>query len=341
MFYDSYYKIFSNLKNQTNSHAAKQEIASKCLRYFWPDYNVVWINSVSVYDNIERVFRAFPKKRNLIILQTEEDFLKHYNISYLRNKIKNTNEWTSNSFLITNCYQDYKISKDIIPTVFKPGLLDLLCYQPYEQDIVKLHSKKIKFHTGFHYQRKDRARDYVADFLSNNKENVSSLIYNSNRLVSNITDIGSVVFDKKDPVDPPFIGIWKDSLWSDCAAFHTVIEPINCFSVDEKLYSYTPILSEKTFKAIHLLRPALIYSGPGTQEYLKRLGFDTWDWLIDWRFDKETDQTIGFHLFLKELQRLCNTDIRKIQQLIKDNEFKLLDNRKILFNLINNYSHKL
>jgi len=327
-------------KNPYNakSHAAKQYMARKCINYFWPDYNVIWINSVEIYDNIEKIINSFSQKKDIIILQTEEDFLKQYDLVSLRNRIKNIKNWTDNSFIITNCYKDYLVTKEILNVKFKPGILDLICYQPYtlsEKEFTNYND--IKYHSAFVYNRKDLARNAIQQLLLEHKKKTSAIVYNNKLYWSQLEEKNSIIINKTEPIDPPFLQIQNDYPWSRSSAFHLVIEPFNNITL-EKMCEYTPILSEKTYKAIHHCRPALIYSGPGTRDYLQKLGFDTWDWLIDWSFDKEQDRKKGFILFLNELKRLLNLDINSIKNKIELNKLSLNKNRNQLFFLINNYA---
>lgn len=339
MMYNILPAFFKNMRNSHIAIGAKQELATKTIQYFWPNYNVVWINSTSTYDNIDQIFSAFPKKRDIIILQTEEDFLKFYDISILRNIIKSLPQWTANSFLITNCAEDYKISKKIINTEFKPGILDLICYLPYQDNPDSSNIDKIKYHTGFFYRRQDSARTEIVKSLLLHKEKVFSIIYNKKFVIPNNNNLQTLI-SENECLDSPFLKIEKDEVWSNQSAFHIVIEPFNNYSLDSKLHCFTPILSEKTYRAMHLKRPALIYSGKGTRAMLKNQGFDTWDWLIDWSFDSEQSTDRGFELYLKELNRLMSLDLSHIKKLLEKNKHNLDHNRQNLIKLINNYNLK-
>jgi hypothetical protein len=330
-------KFFKNMRNSHTSIGARQELANKTLQHFWPSHKVLFINSSLTYDNIDSIFPAFTKKQDIIILQTEEDFLKTYDVTLLRNIIKSFPQWTSNSFLITNSLADYRISKEIINTIFRPGILDLICYLPYEDTINFDSVQKIKYHTAFYYRRRDPARTEIAKLLLNYKETIFSIVYDNKFVIPNNMQSNNII-SKHDTLDSPFLNIEKDQGWSDQSIFHIIVEPLNVFSTDPKLYSYAPILSEKTFRAIHLKRPALIYSGPGTRDMLQKLGFDTWDWLIDWSFDKPDCEKEGFNLFLKELERLLNLDIDYLKDLLLTNQNKLEHNKTNLIRLINNYN---
>jgi hypothetical protein len=130
--------------------------------------------------------------------------------------------------------------------------------------------------------------------------------------------------------DAPFQRIDTDFNWYRHTAFGTVIETYSS-------EPFSPTLSEKTYRNMHLCRPALIFGGQGTREYLISLGFDTWDWIIDWSFDSEPDKIVRFSKYLNELERLLNLPIQILVDLIVKNQDKLLYNRNRLFWLINNY----
>ena len=339
MLYQKLPFLFENMRNCHMSINARQEIATKIIQHFWPDHYVVFINSRLTYDHIDQIFNKLPKKKDIIILQTEEDFLKFYDISILRNIIKSFPQWTDKSFLITNCIEDYKISKKIINTVFKPGILDLVCYWPYKNKINLDNIDKIKYHTAFFYNRQEIARTNIVKSLLTHKEKVCSIVYNNKFVIPNNNNLTTIISeDREESLDSPFLEISKDQFWSDQSAFHIVVESFNNFSLDSKLHGYTPILSEKTYRAMHLKRPALIYSGPGTRKLLLKQGFDTWDWLIDWSFDLEPSTDRAFELFLKELNRLMNLDINYIKNKLQENKDKLEANKKNLVRLINNYN---
>jgi len=89
---------------------------------------------------------------------------------------------------------------------------------------------------------------------------------------------------------------------------------------------------------MHLLRPAVICGGLGTRQYLLDLGFDTWDWFVDWSFDSEPNDSIRFQKFLQEIERLLNTPLEKLIKLVVQHQDKLLYNQQRLFYLIENYN---
>jgi hypothetical protein len=101
---------------------------------------------------------------------------------------------------------------------------------------------------------------------------------------------------------------------------------------------YAPTTSEKIYRNMHLLRPAVICGGKNTRQYLLDLGFDTWDWFVDWSFDSEHNDQKRFKGYLREIERLLNVPLQQLKDLIHQNQDKLLYNRDRLFWLINNYN---
>jgi hypothetical protein len=326
------YQDLTNLFKTFDQPYQRQDASEKILKYFWPNHDIIWINSVGTYKNISNILST--KTKDIIILQTEEDCFKSLDISEIRKIISSSPNWTPNSFLITNSQADYSISKDFLKSVYKPGILDLICYQPYA-GINVLNIDNIKYHSSFLYNRKDKSRDITVEFLKNYKSKIATCVYNFEIVNSNI--FHNFLIRNGEHFDSPFTTISKDQSWSEVSAFHIVIETFNDYVIDRRLLKFTPTLSEKTYKAMHLMRPALIYGGKGTKQKLNDLGFDTWDWLINWEYDNQDDPRTSFLMYLKELKRLLSIDIEDIKDLINANKHSLINNQNRIKELINLY----
>ena len=328
----------------TSKYVTRQTTVTKLFEKIYPNHHVIWIDDYLSYYYISTYLREKTKK-DVVILQTEEDFFHHFHLKDLRKKIKNDPNWTENSFIITNSYKDYLVSKKIIRTEFKPGILDLLAYKSYIRKHYPLAISDIKYHTGFLYQVERPARKPIFDLLMNYSEKLSYVVWGQhqkiwvnnidNRYCSFPLDSGATVFNA------PYLEIGRDYEWTKHSAFIISVETYHHGTKSAKVNNknYAPTLSEKTFKAMHLLRPALVFGGPGTREYLKHFGFDTWDWLIDWSFDYETDYKKSLMLYGKELKRLLDTDIFAIRKKLEQNQDALLYNRRRIFELVKNYRY--
>lgn len=94
-------------------------------------------------------------------------------------------------------------------------------------------------------------------------------------------------------------------------------------------------LTEKTYIPIWNRRPVLIYGHPRANEYLKSLGFELFDEVIDYRFDAIEDDEERCAEFMKQVNHLCKQNInylrKKLMPKIHRNWLKLinlLDNPK-------------
>lgn len=67
-----------------------------------------------------------------------------------------------------------------------------------------------------------------------------------------------------------------------------------------------PFLSEKVFKAIAYSHPFILVTYPNSLQYLKQLGYKTFDGLIDERYDLETNDANRLIMIANEIERLCN-----------------------------------
>jgi len=318
----------------------RKNLAVEMHKLFWPHHCAYWINSSEDYEDIQEKleqFRLDYRAKHLIIAQTEEDFLYNFNVEGLRGVIKQYKHWTNRSFVLTNSYKDYKQTSKFIRCMHKPGLLDLVAYRPYYEDDTKhlLNFETIDFHTGFFYNRDRASRQNVVNILKEYPDEISAMYWMRDTIVENI-DIDKSV--QNSIPDAPFAGPEYDAEWVQYSAFIIALETLNNSVHDIKVAKYAPTLSEKTFKAMHLYRPALIYGGRGTRKKLKQLGFDTWDWLIDWSFDEARKGDQSLAMFQDELIRLLNIDVKKIVQLMQENKNALIHNKRHVINLVRNYN---
>jgi hypothetical protein len=308
-------------------------------------YHNIWIDSSDDYKNIDAILSATGnnKKTHITIHQVEEDWFRHLDFDKVRLQIKNHPNWTKQSFIVTNSRQDKQRSNELgVNAVCRPGLLDLITYRPYNTEIVNINN--ITHHTGVCWSRFETDRYEIWKLLRNNRNKVAvaklgnnwrhdSIRKNHviNNIQSNLVDFNS------DNLDAPYQPIESDLWWSQHTAFGTVLESHHRDADSKSFAAYAPTTSEKTYRNMHLLRPAVICGGQNTRQYLMDLGFDTWDWFVDWSFDSEPDDGIRFSKFLNEVERLLKTPLEDLVKLINDNQDKLLYNRDRLFWLINNY----
>ena len=101
----------------------------------------------------------------------------------------------------------------------------------------------------------------------------------------------------------------------------------------------TVAFSEKTFRALQLPRPVLLYSMPGSVEVLRKYGFDVWEDIIDHAYDVEPDQ---IQRQIKILDQLCNLkDLTYTDQQLEHFELRAQHNRDLLQKFRSQWPDKL
>jgi hypothetical protein len=293
-----------------------------------PAHHVIWISSWWDYRDMDQILGSLgPSKSHTIIYQTEEDWFHNMDFTSTRIKIKNHPRWTDQSFIITNSRQDKVLTTRLgIKIKCRPGLLDLITYQPYGIGSLENTVSDIRYHTGMCLSRVDHDRCRLKTLLDEN---------NSKVMLSVLGNHGDLPEQyRTESPDVPFSPMTADS-WIKNTAFGAVLETQHRKS--RLGFVNAPVLSEKTYKIMHFHRPAVICGGQHTRQYLRDLGFDTWDWLVDWEFDRESDDDVRFDKFLIEVKRLLDMPLSQLVQQIKLNQDRLLHNRDRLFWLINNH----
>ena len=313
----------------------REILVRKLFKKWYPNHIIYWINNIEDYAHILGHYKNSTKK-NFILCQTEESVFCHsYNrLKTARIKLAHSKFWSKDSFIITNSKIDYEKFGKIINMRWLPGLLDLICYRGYDPNLVSISRDEIQYHTAFIYSIPHIGRKSVANFLKNKQDKLSVFRYNDSTFIDT-TDALTIFNTSR---SAPFVNILKDTAWSNKTAIVLSVENYH-HGYARNNPNFAPTLSEKTFKAMHLLRPALVFGGPGTREYLKHFGFDTWDWLIDWSFDYETDYKKSLTKYLLELDRLLKLDIDTITEKLIDNQESLRWNQQKIFKLIREY-HK-
>ena len=94
-------------------------------------------------------------------------------------------------------------------------------------------------------------------------------------------------------------------------------------------YNESPFFTEKTFKCFANMQPFLLYGGANSLQYLKDLGFKTFDGIFDESYDSEENHILRFEKFTEEVERIS--------------KFSLSDCKKMLSSVIpileHNYNH--
>ena len=74
------------------------------------------------------------------------------------------------------------------------------------------------------------------------------------------------------------------------------------------------VLSEKLFKGFLYKTPFIAFAQHGTLRMLKKLGFKTFDWLIDESYDDEIKDSVRLKMVLNQIDKLLNTSIDELNE---------------------------
>ena len=78
-------------------------------------------------------------------------------------------------------------------------------------------------------------------------------------------------------------------------------------------YDGVPFLSEKIFKCIAMKHPFVMVSVPNSLQYLKKLGYKTFESIIDESYDSIVKDDERMFAIVNEVQRLCNLKDHELQ----------------------------
>lgn len=107
-----------------------------------------------------------------------------------------------------------------------------------------------------------------------------------------------------------------------------------CAVVTESVYAQPMgMFSEKTLNAIKLGRPFVLVAPPTTLEYMKKIGFRTFDKFWDESYDQEQCHTVRLQKIFKVLDYINSKDITELQQLHKDMK-EILDHNANLLSVL-------
>jgi hypothetical protein len=121
--------------------------------------------------------------------------------------------------------------------------------------------------------------------------------------VKNFVKQGTMSCDTLDPVQ-------QNSHWTlvaehfDDAYLHLVLETL--YDAEQ---SGGAFLTEKTFKPIRHAQPFVIFGTVHSLKTLRKLGYNTFEHLLDNEYDSITDNTVRFQKTLQTLEKLNQQDL--------------------------------
>jgi hypothetical protein len=98
-------------------------------------------------------------------------------------------------------------------------------------------------------------------------------------------------------------------------------------------YDGVPFWSEKIFKCIAMKHPFIVATVPNSLQYLKQLGYKTFEGIIDESYDLEEDDGRRMIKIINETERLCNLGKKELAyflneaKIVCDHNYNILKNK--------------
>ena len=77
-------------------------------------------------------------------------------------------------------------------------------------------------------------------------------------------------------------------------------------------------VTEKTYRNIVYKKPFIILGQPRQLEFLHKLGYKTFNPIINERYDTYEDPAERFYMVMKEVKRLCSKSNKELVNIFKD-----------------------
>jgi len=226
--------------------------------------------------------------------------------------------------------------------VYKPELLFLHPHKYINfNDLPKI--RKVKFEKTFCFlnNRSTKSRKELFNFFKDNQ--ILDMSYASYNNVSNRGRYGARG-KIEDEILQPYKNFLEDKVHTDIDPSIGNFYPVHNFLFDVCAETYCTEnyigLTEKSIKPFLWGYIPLIYGPPGTYQYLKNLGFDVFDNIIDTSFDNELNHGHRMWRFQQEVLRLSkisltNYDIVQLESRFYNNRTVYLKNVQRCLNTIN------
>ena len=146
------------------------------------------------------------------------------------------------------------------------------------------------------------------------------------------SQVKNVLYNIKDQIDTDWDG--KRNINSDYSAKISIedAQKTAVHIVAETVFNDSKIhVTEKTFKALVMKQPFIIFSGPGTLQYLRDYGFRTFESIWDESYDQEQDHAIRFVKITTLIKNLYDKSHHEFQSIINQCQEIVEHNQKYFF----------
>jgi hypothetical protein len=281
-------------------------------------------NSIETYDIIKTEYESTI---NQIILRT----IKRYNLD------------KKHVILITGNYRSITSEHYLVAIKNWADTLIIPCDSTFfENQKNMILSKNVRPKKILTFMRKERLfRFHLANFIYSNKlresnivtfgKNASQYYWDKNSAYFSEDFLASLPWEYDVDTRPANTGLDHLLARSDKEITAFTETYINCVAERSMRYlDYELDISEKIFKPIAFLQPFFVFGQPGTLDYMKSLGYKTFDRWWDESYDKEVDSNVRYDKVWQIFKYINSLSKQQLSEMLSEMQ-PILEHNRLLF----------
>lgn len=154
--------------------------------------------------------------------------------------------------------------------------------------------------------------------------NYSQIVYDYNRGKGGLMEIDDSFIFKPKPFDDEEFKTMEYSLLTNLNRYSDTLFEMVFETMYEACEAQIIQTSEKVLKPFIQKKPFLTFSYFGLLSELKRLGFKTFDFIFSEEYDSIIDHNTRLYYILDEYKEICSRDLKKLEDIVKEN-YDVLD----------------
>jgi hypothetical protein len=167
--------------------------------------------------------------------------------------------------------------------------------------------------------------------------NYSQIVYDYNRGKGGLMEIDDSFIFKPKPFDDEEFKTMEYSLLTNLNRYSDTLFEMVFETMYEACEAQIIQTSEKVLKPFIQKKPFLTFSYFGLLSELKRLGFKTFDFIFSEEYDSIIDHNTRLYYILDEYKEICSRDLKKLEDIVKENYDVLEHNYSNMKRLLNKF----
>jgi hypothetical protein len=290
--------------------------------------------SKTFFDNINKnILSKIQNDSKLVIIMSDEGDVNQFDVSILELLLKKYNIPTHNFYFIHNIFEFPKCNFNQL--YLNSHLINAI--KVSNNILNKNHNQIYKFHFPIRRFRKHRIKLLEELFIDDNtfiENNLVSFDVNFLDNKNQITNLNSQFKTHISRIQKKVIDIEDFSIMGHNIGLSNTYEK-SCITIltETMFYEDYNYLSEKIWKPLMHQHPFILLGRPYALKSLHKLGFKTFNSIIDESYDNELDDTIRFNMVLNEIFKLNRLTLLELIQKVNSINDILIFNQNHLSNM--------